>query len=148
MTPIDKITEVLANILSAEATKIYVRTMHPDRAMDMARAVLTALSSSGYIICQASDAETGTGSAATPSQSYGSAEAWQSMDTAPKDGTIIDLWHSRYGRLCDVWWDDAWVTAAEDNFFTHWRSILGPQGQRGNRQLEEAQADTATEDAR
>jgi len=47
-----------------------------------ARAALTALSSSGYIICQAGDAETGDGSAAPPFQFGDSPEAIRKIEKA------------------------------------------------------------------
>lgn len=55
------------------------------------------------------------------------------MDTAPKDGTPIDLWRPGTGWINDVWWDDTaatdpqlngtgWVTICPGPF-TGWRSI-------------------------
>ena len=30
----------------------------------------------------------------------------QPIDTAPRDGTIVDLWLTGGGRMTDQWWDD------------------------------------------
>jgi hypothetical protein len=47
--------------------------------------------------------------------------SWQLIDTAPRDGTPIDLWHTKSGRLVDIWWDDGcWISSEEDPFITHW----------------------------
>jgi hypothetical protein len=46
------------------------------------------------------------------------------MKDAPKDGTIIDLFHEQYGWVTDVWWDEQdgiWVTACPSPF-AGWRS--------------------------
>lgn len=47
---------------------------------------------------------------------------WQSIETAPKDGTIVDLWYPEYGRITDQWYDaeDGWFTA--DNP-TYWMPV-------------------------
>lgn len=49
---------------------------------------------------------------------------WQPMSTAPRDGTIVDLWLSGGGRVTDQWWcdDESWC-GLEDEMFTHWAPI-------------------------
>lgn len=53
---------------------------------------------------------------------------WQPISTAPKDGTIVDLWHNRYGRITDTWWDDNhWIALSiDDQEFTHWMLVPEP----------------------
>lgn len=55
----------------------------------------------------------------------------RSMDTAPTDGTPIDLWSPHYGWLVGVWFDpafesegygDGWVTGCPRPF-TGWREV-------------------------
>lgn len=29
---------------------------------------------------------------------------WSPIDEAPKDGTIVDLWHEEFGRQADMYW--------------------------------------------
>ena len=66
---------------------------------------------------------------------------WQPIETAPKDGTQIDLWSSKGFRVCDVVWDtisysldgeddvDGWTDAGGHGSiekagpFTHWMPI-------------------------
>lgn len=31
-------------------------------------------------------------------------QGWQPIETAPKDGTAIDLWHEEFGREADCYW--------------------------------------------
>lgn len=31
-------------------------------------------------------------------------QGWQPIETAPKDGTVIDLWHEEFGREADCYW--------------------------------------------
>lgn len=47
---------------------------------------------------------------------------WQPIETAPKDGTIVDLYHKTMGRIVDTWWDDdCWISTLEnDEAYTHW----------------------------
>ena len=47
---------------------------------------------------------------------------WQNIDTVPKDGTIVDLWHVKGFRVVDEWWDaeDGWTGGWLEDQFTHW----------------------------
>ena len=50
---------------------------------------------------------------------------YQPMSTAPRDGTVVDLWLSGGGRLSDTWWDEedhSWC-GLEENMFTHWAPL-------------------------
>lgn len=53
---------------------------------------------------------------------------WQPIETAPRDGTPVDLWHKGGFRLCDEWWtdDNCWTCLFGDDQFTHWKPITGP----------------------
>ena len=52
---------------------------------------------------------------------------WQPIKTAPRDGTIVDLWHKSFGRITDTWWDDCWVsTLSGDDEISHWIPAPGP----------------------
>ena len=60
---------------------------------------------------------------------------WQPIETAPKDGTTVDLWHRKHGRVVDAWWDsygwddeEKWIAyvGGEKPDFTHWMQILPP----------------------
>ncbi|MCD1645218.1 hypothetical protein [Aurantimonas coralicida] len=53
---------------------------------------------------------------------------WQDIESAPKDGTIIDLWHPAYGRMTDCWWDDGEWAAFVSDGFTHWSRPTKPDG--------------------
>ena len=49
---------------------------------------------------------------------------WRTLDTAPRDGTPVDLWHKNGFRLTEVWWaDDCWSCVMDDSSFTHWMPI-------------------------
>lgn len=56
---------------------------------------------------------------------------WKPIETAPKDGTPVDLWHETYGRITDTWWDEDdgfWVTGAGDQgLITHWAPLTAPE---------------------
>ena len=47
---------------------------------------------------------------------------WEPIKTAPRDGTIVDLFHKTAGRIVDSWWDDGcWVATLEgDEAYSHW----------------------------
>jgi hypothetical protein len=70
------------------------------------------------------------------------AEGWRPIESAPKDGTPVDLWMSRGYRVTDAHWgemepdddgedwpDHAWfddhgdMVEGEDNRATHWRPV-------------------------
>jgi hypothetical protein len=77
---------------------------------------------------------------------------WQPIETVPKDGTTVDLWHDEFGRHADCYWGlphhecgeagrycdsdwhdtpEGWVDGAfnqstfEDGF-THWMPLPPP----------------------
>jgi len=50
---------------------------------------------------------------------------WQPIATAPKDGTLVDLWLTGGGRVADQWWcneDQTWC-GLENEMFSHWAPI-------------------------
>lgn len=53
---------------------------------------------------------------------------WQTIETAPRDGTVVDLWHKNGFRIVDQWWtdDDCWTCLFDDSEFTHWIDIPIP----------------------
>lgn len=73
---------------------------------------------------------------------------WMPIETAPRDGTKVDVWMEVYPsprsmgwgdsfRACDVWWaDGAWVrmhqgkpTELFDGYITHWMPLPAPPAQ-------------------
>lgn len=57
--------------------------------------------------------------------------AWLPIDTAPHDGTPVDLWHKSGMRITECWWDaedECWSCAMGESEFTHWMPI--PEGPR------------------
>ena len=58
---------------------------------------------------------------------------WHTIDTAPRNGDIVDIWHEKYTRITDVWWDDdekIWVGIDQgDEGVTHWMKPLRPDGE-------------------
>lgn len=55
---------------------------------------------------------------------------WQPIGTAPKDGTVVDLWHKNGFRITDQWWlddeEECWTCLFSDEEFTHWAPIFTP----------------------
>jgi hypothetical protein len=58
--------------------------------------------------------------------------SWNSIETAPRDGTPVDLWHKGGFRMIDCWWtdDDCWSCALNDDDFTHWMLPTSPCGEK------------------
>ncbi|KAB2680367.1 hypothetical protein [Brucella pseudintermedia] len=68
-------------------------------------------------------------------------DGWRPIESAPKDGTVIDLWSDEYGRLTDCYWgapmayeggETGWVHAHSNEWaespdeFVHWRPLPLP----------------------
>ena len=56
---------------------------------------------------------------------------WQPIETAPRDGTYIDIWSPRDGRVTEVFWDtegDDWVSLCTvwSGNPTHWMPLPEP----------------------
>lgn len=54
---------------------------------------------------------------------------WKNIETAPLDGTVVDLWHKNGFRVSDVWYDDEdeiWTNLLPTSDFTHWIKIENP----------------------
>lgn len=78
---------------------------------------------------------------ATPCAPGSAVDAWRSIETAPKDGTTVDLWATGYGRKSDMCWTSITYPGGmldavgwTDNFygygrlydqkqFTHWMPL-------------------------
>lgn len=64
---------------------------------------------------------------------------WQPIETAPKDGTKVDLWRPGYTkpRICDAWWESSreqFVTGtptlwAYAGTATYWLRVDPPSGE-------------------
>lgn len=54
---------------------------------------------------------------------------WQPIDTAPRDGTPVDLWHKNGFTVNETWWtdDECWSCVMDDDQFTHWKKVIPPQ---------------------
>lgn len=78
---------------------------------------------------------------AAPAPEGGAVDGWRPIDSAPQDGTKIDLWgnwpeHDRWTRTPDAVWDEERCDWKVNGFyagqyahpprFTHWRAISGP----------------------
>lgn len=54
------------------------------------------------------------------------ADGWMPIESAPKDGTPVDLWHRDGFLVTETWWDredGCWVHCFEDADFTHWMPL-------------------------
>jgi hypothetical protein len=54
---------------------------------------------------------------------------WQPIETAPRDGTPVDLWHRHGFRMTEIWWDaedECWSSVNDDSDFSHWIAIPEP----------------------
>ena len=58
---------------------------------------------------------------------------WQPIETAPRDGTPVDLFHKDGFRLTDEWWvyeedgEGFWSgSLCPDSEFTHWMPLPNP----------------------
>lgn len=82
---------------------------------------------------------------------------WQDIETAPRDGTFVDLWRKDHGRLADCYWgrpshecgesgqycdsdwhslDEGWVDGTFDHLIpgddiTHWMPLPSPPSKEG-----------------
>jgi hypothetical protein len=57
---------------------------------------------------------------------------WLPIATAPRDGTVVDLWHKAGFRITEQWWDaeeGCWIGQLfDDTHFTHWSPVITPGG--------------------
>ena len=52
---------------------------------------------------------------------------WLLLDSVPRDGTPVDMWHKDGFRMKEVWWaDDIWSCVMDDDSFTYWMPIPEP----------------------
>lgn len=59
----------------------------------------------------------------------GCTSRWRTIDTAPRDGTEVDLFHPDYGRITGSHWDpdlESWIILPANSFPTHWMPV--PEG--------------------
>ena len=54
---------------------------------------------------------------------------WHPIETAPRDGTPVDLWHKCGTRFIEQWWtdDNCWTCLFGDDEFTHWKKVTMPE---------------------
>lgn len=55
---------------------------------------------------------------------------WHPIATAPRDGTVVNLWHKSGSPVYEAWWteDDCWTCLLDDSQFTHWSPVVTPFG--------------------
>jgi hypothetical protein len=54
---------------------------------------------------------------------------WKSIESAPRDGTLVDLWHRVGFRATEVWWDKddrCWSNCSDDSDYSHWMPLPDP----------------------
>lgn len=57
---------------------------------------------------------------------------WKPIESAPLDGSIIDLWHKDGCIVSEEWWDEddnCFCCLLGLDAFTHWRKVMTPFGQ-------------------
>lgn len=64
-------------------------------------------------------------------QAERNSHGWQAIETAPRDGTVIDLLTKEGVRFTDEWWveDDGaafWTCLFQDDMFSHWMPLPLP----------------------
>ncbi len=140
MTPIDN--EKIIEIITDKITDWYVADQdHMPSGSEIAKDILQALSSSGYIICQASDAE--TGEAVSRKSALQSDDGADALKEALFRQTQLREQYQEEVDCVTMFLDGNGVSKgdAAGQF-----SLVGRITEFAKRQLEEAQADTATED--
>jgi len=56
---------------------------------------------------------------------------WKQIETAPRDGTPVDLWNTAGFRETEVWWDsedECWTSCNDDKAYSHWMDVPKPPG--------------------
>lgn len=72
---------------------------------------------------------TGAIKSTVPLEVDGCISGWRTIDTAPRDGTEVDLFHPDYGRITGSHWDpdlESWIILPANSFPTHWMPV--PEG--------------------
>jgi|SRR6185437_14096857 len=62
------------------------------------------------------------------------APQWKPIESAPKDGTEIDLWHPKLGRITGSYWDaymERWTILCDPEGPTHFMLPLAPPEVQG-----------------
>ncbi len=60
-------------------------------------------------------------------EGVGNVNDWQVISKAPRDGTVVDLWHKHGFRIHDTWWEDGlWMGGFKDSEVTHFRHLPEP----------------------
>lgn len=52
---------------------------------------------------------------------------WENIETAPKDGTLIDVWSDRLGRVPDVFWHNDMEKVWAESYGHQWAIVINPK---------------------